>query len=75
MPSNIIQRAVSAPLHRTGRPEAQNLHQPQLGRKFKITWSPGFDIVTPGPTASTTPAPSWPSTIGSGGFHSPFITW
>ena len=29
------------------------------------TWSPAFTRVTPGPTASITPAPSWPPTIGS----------
>ena len=27
-------------------------------------WSPGATRVTPGPTSSTTPAPSCPSTIG-----------
>ena len=29
-----------------------------------MTWSPCFTWVTPGPTASTTPADSWPSTVG-----------
>ena len=29
------------------------------------TWSPGRSDVTPSPTASTTPAPSWPSTVGA----------
>src|SRR4051812_42162168 len=28
------------------------------------TWSPALRFVTPGPTASITPAPSWPSTMG-----------
>lgn len=28
------------------------------------TLSPGFTFVTPSPTDSTTPAPSWPSTMG-----------
>ncbi len=31
-----------------------------------MTWSPGWSRVTPGPTRSTTPAPSSPSTIGTG---------
>src|SRR5581483_1503722 len=31
-----------------------------------MTWSPTFGLVTPGPTASTTPAPSWPGTNGTG---------
>ena len=30
------------------------------------TWSPGFTWVTASPTASTTPAPSWPITAGDG---------
>ena len=34
-----------------------------------------LDLVQPGPTRSTTPAASWPSTMGSGIVHSPFITW
>src|SRR5690348_1791100 len=34
------------------------------------TRSPGATVVTPAPTRSTTPAPSWPSTAGSGtGYH------
>ena len=31
-----------------------------------MTWSPGCKVVHPGPTASTTPDPSSPSTIGIG---------
>src|SRR4051795_3350303 len=30
------------------------------------TWSPGCTWATPAPTSSTTPAPSWPRTAGSG---------
>src|SRR5690606_2815873 len=29
-----------------------------------MTWSPGFTLVTPSPTSTTTPAPSWPRTAG-----------
>ena len=29
-----------------------------------MTWSPGATLVTPSPTLSTIPAPSWPSTTG-----------
>ena len=35
------------------------------------TWSPTTTSRTSGPTASTTPAPSWPSTSGSGTVQSP----
>src|SRR5215471_147672 len=40
-------------------------------------WSPGLSVVTSAPTASTTPAPSWPRTIGrsSGKRPSPSTTW
>ena len=38
-----------------------------------MMWSPGLTFVTPGPTSSTMPAASWPSTIGSGGVQSPFM--
>ena len=29
-----------------------------------MTWSPGLTLVTPSPTSTTMPAPSWPSTAG-----------
>src|SRR5260221_411054 len=35
--------------------------------KEKTTWSPLAKSPTPSPISSTTPAPSWPSTRGSGG--------
>src|SRR5437763_1934378 len=38
------------------------------------TWSPTATVVTPSPTSVTTPAPSWPSTIGSGLGRSPLRT-
>src|SRR3989442_4967640 len=38
--------------------------------KLRTTWSPGCTFVPAGPTEATTPAPSWPSTAGSGtGYH------
>ena len=37
-------------------------HSPHSGAKRVTTWSPGATSETPGPTLSTTPAPSWPST-------------
>src|SRR5262245_5971029 len=30
-----------------------------------MTWSPFFSVVTPGPTSTTTPAPSWPRIAGN----------
>src|SRR5690606_5760593 len=53
------------------RPLEQYLQRPQLGRNDIDTWSPGFTLVTPGPTSSTTPAPSWPPMTGSPSGMSP----
>ena len=39
---------------------------PQLETVAMTTWSPGFTRVTREPTASTTPAPSWPISEGAG---------
>src|SRR5207248_5573221 len=41
--------------------------------KEKMTWSPRANSLTPSPTSSTTPAPSWPSTSGSGSAMVPLI--
>src|SRR5436190_11568969 len=41
--------------------------------KEKTTWSPLARSLTPSPTSSTTPAPSWPSTSGSGSAIVPVI--
>ena len=30
-----------------------------------MTWSPFFTLVTPGPTSTTMPAPSWPRMAGN----------
>ena len=47
-----------------GRPRWQARHCPQTARQFSTTKSPGATSVTPSPTASTTPAASWPSRYG-----------
>ena len=46
--------------HQVGWPVLQARHVPQLARVAMTTWSPGLTEVTSEPTASTTPAPSWP---------------
>src|ERR1700757_235626 len=51
--------------HRFVRPDLQNLHSPHSGVYSGITWSPGLTEVTPGPTSSTTPPPSWPRMTGN----------
>ncbi len=48
----------TAARHMVGLPRAQSGQAPQLARVDSATWSPGTRRVTPGPTASTTPAPS-----------------
>ena len=44
------------------RGSRQCTHFPHSGEKRVTTWSPGATSETSGPTFSTTPAPSWPST-------------
>src|SRR3982074_1934466 len=44
----------------------QNQQLPHAGDQFNKTWSPAPTLVTPGPTAITVPAPSWPRTAGIG---------
>ena len=41
-----------------GRPRRHARHSPHTARQFRTTKSPGATSVTPGPTASTTPAAS-----------------
>src|SRR5690606_3728015 len=50
--------------HKLVLPEVQNLHSPHSAVYNGITWSPTFTLVTPSPTSTTTPPPSWPSTAG-----------
>ncbi len=47
-----------------GSPRRQARQSPQTARQFSTTKSPGATSVTPSPTASTTPAASWPSRNG-----------
>src|SRR3982751_2660410 len=56
-----------------GWPARQLGHVPQLV-KVSSTLSPGATVVTAEPTASTTPAPSWPSTPGNGNGMCPACT-
>src|SRR3954453_11092975 len=42
----------------------QCTHSRHWGEKRVTTWSPTARSRTPSPTASTTPPPSWPSTVG-----------
>ena len=51
--------------HIVGRPRSHSAQAPQLASVDSATWSPGATWVTPAPTASTTPAPSCPSTTGT----------
>jgi hypothetical protein len=60
--------------HSAGRPLRQYSHSPQLIRHSGTTASPARRVVTPGPTSATTPAPSCPSTAGSGAENLPCMT-
>ena len=53
------------------RPRAQDRHCPQTARQLMITKSPGATSFTPGPTASTIPAASWPSRNGKSSLMAP----
>ena len=52
---------------RGGRPGSA----PHTARQLRITKSPGATSVTPAPTASTTPAASWPSRNGKSSLMPP----
>src|ERR1700729_1977419 len=41
------------------------MHSRHCGENSVTTRSPGATLVTPSPTRSTNPAPSWPSTVGA----------
>src|SRR5436305_4527004 len=51
--------------HRLVRGSRQCTHLRHWGENSVTTWSPGATSVTSSPTASTTPAPSCPSTAGA----------
>jgi len=57
---------------RWGWPLSQEWQWPQLGTKLRMTRSPDLTMVTPSPTDSTMPEPSWPSTAGNAMVASPF---
>ena len=52
-------------VHRLVLRDRQLLHCRHSGVYSGITWSPGFSDVTPAPTSSTMPAPSWPRIDGN----------
>jgi hypothetical protein len=54
-----------------GRPRRQARHWPHTARQLRITKSPGATPVTSGPTASTTPAASWPRRKGNSSLMPP----
>ncbi len=54
-----------------GRPRRQLRHWPHTARQLRITKSPGLTLVTPSPTASTTPAASCPSRNGKSSLMPP----
>ena len=58
--------------HRFCRPVEQYRQEPHAGMNEQTTWSPTATLVTPAPTASTTPAPSCPPTTGIRIGASPF---
>ena len=52
-------------MQRFVRGSTQWTHSRHWGEKRVTTWSPGESEQTSSPTRSTTPAPSWPSTVGA----------
>ena len=52
-------------MQRFVRGSTQWTHSPHWGENSVTTWSPSLSEVTPSPSRSTTPAPSWPSTVGA----------
>ena len=72
VPSASIPVIICAPQsHRFCRPVEQYRQIPQAGMNEQTTWSPTLTRVTSGPTASITPAPSCPPTMGSRPVESP----
>ena len=54
-----------------GRPRRHARQVPHTARQLRITKSPGARSVAPSPTASTTPAASWPSRNGKSSLMAP----
>lgn len=57
---------VRALAHSHTSPSVQAWQLPQEGAQLRTTPSPGATCVTPSPTETTVPAPSWPRTAGTG---------
>ena len=71
-PSSVIFCVAFAELKQyQGRPFAHDRHVPHGARHAMTTVSPGLTFVTPSPTASTTPAASWPSRNGKSSLMPP----
>src|SRR4051812_34559191 len=51
--------------HRLVLPMAHQWQRPHDGMNEVDTWSPGWTVITPSPTASTIPEPSWPPSTGN----------
>ncbi len=60
--------------HSAARPPRHSAHSPQVGTKESDTWSPGSKPCASGPSSTTSPAASWPSTIGITRGREPSIT-
>ena len=60
-------------MQRLGCPRRHALHFPHGGVQATMTWSPTLLLVTPSPTAMTSPAPSWPGMNGAGWGRVPFM--
>src|SRR5581483_9253782 len=69
---SLLHRQLAGNLHRARL--VHDRHVPHGARHATTTRSPGATNVTSGPTSSTTPAPSWPSRIGSSIPHPPVST-
>src|SRR6185312_10001588 len=59
-----VKLCFAATVQSVGRPARQAAHSRHDGTQQSTTSSPGRRCVTPSPTSTTTPAPSWPRTIG-----------
>ena len=73
-PSSIRWRNEGESGHAQGRPARQARQTPHGMSQARATGCPTCRSVTPGPTASMTPAPSWPMTTGTGRGQSPSRT-
>ena len=74
-PGREPRRVVGAPVADRLAPGGAVPADPQFGMNEQTTWSPGATRVTPGPTSSTMPAPSCPSTMGVRVIMSPVMRW